>query len=103
MNWMDTYRAKIVTPEQAVGVIQSGNRVFLTGNCSVPQKVMAALVQRAPQLSDVEIVQVLTVGNADYVSPEMSGHLRVNTLFISDNVTSKSDFESRLYYSYRRE
>ena len=86
MNWMDTYRAKIVTPEQAVGVIQSGSRVFLTGNCSVPQKVMAALVQRAPQLSDVEIVQVLTVGNADYVSPEMSGHLRVNTLFISDNV-----------------
>ena len=86
MNWMDTYRGKIVTPEQAVGVIQSGSRVFLTGNCSVPQKVMAALVQRAPQLSDVEIVQVLTVGNADYVSPEMSGHLRVNTLFISDNV-----------------
>ena len=39
MNWMDTYRGKIVTPEQAVGVIQSGSRVFLTGNCSVPQKV----------------------------------------------------------------
>jgi acetyl-CoA hydrolase len=34
----------------------------------------------------VEIVQVLTVGPADYVAPEMEGHLRVNTLFISDNV-----------------
>ena len=86
MNWMDTYRSKVVSAEQAVGAIQSGNRVFLTGNCSVPQKVMAALVQRAPQLTDVEIVQVLTVGNADYVAPQMSGHLRVNTLFISDNV-----------------
>ncbi|MBZ5589248.1 MAG: hypothetical protein LAO05_11870, partial [Acidobacteriia bacterium] len=32
------------------------------------------------------IAQVLTIGNADYVSPEMEGHLRVNTLFISDNV-----------------
>lgn len=80
------YRSKIVTAEQAVGVIRSGNRVFLTGNCSVPQKVMAALVERAPRLTDVEIVQVLTIGNANYVAPEMSGHLRVNTLFISDNV-----------------
>ena len=86
MNWMDTYRGKIVSPEQAVGAIQSRSRVFLTGNCSVPQRVMSALVQRAPQLTDVEIVQVLTVGNADYVAPQMVGHLRVNTLFISDNV-----------------
>ena len=86
MNWMDTYRNKIATPEQAAAIIQSGNRVFLTGNCSVPQQVMAALVQRASGLEDVEIVQVLTVGNADYVAPHMAGHLRVNTLFISDNV-----------------
>jgi acetyl-CoA hydrolase len=83
---MDTYRDKIVTAEQAVTHIQSGNRLFLTGNCSVPQKVMHALVARAPELSNVEIVQVLTIGNADYVAPEMTGHLRVNTMFISDNV-----------------
>ena len=86
MNWSDIYRNKITTPEEAVGVIKSGSRVFLTGNCSVPQKVMAALVQRAPQLTNVEVVQVLTVGSADYVAPQMAGHLRVNTLFISDNV-----------------
>jgi acetyl-CoA hydrolase len=86
VNWSDIYRNKITTPEEAVGAIQSGSRVFLTGNCSVPQKVMAALVQRAPQLTNVEIVQVLTVGSADYVAPQMAGHLRVNTLFISDNV-----------------
>jgi acetyl-CoA hydrolase len=86
VNWSDIYRNKISTPEEAVGVITSGSRVFLTGNCSVPQKVMAALVQLAPRLTDVEIVQVLTVGSADYVAPQMAGHLRVNTLFISDNV-----------------
>jgi len=86
VNWSDIYRNKITTPEEAVGVIKSGSRVFLTGNCSVPQKVMAALVQRAPLLTDVEVVQVLTVGSADYVAPQMAGHLRVNTLFISDNV-----------------
>jgi acetyl-CoA hydrolase len=61
-------------------------RIFITGNCSFPQQLVAALVRRAPQLSNVELVQVLTVGNADYVHPSMQGHLRVNTLFISENV-----------------
>jgi acetyl-CoA hydrolase len=52
----------------------------------VPQKSLAALVEYAPNLHDVEICQALTIGGADYVKPEMDGHLRVNTLFISHNV-----------------
>jgi acetyl-CoA hydrolase len=43
-------------------------------------------VERAPSLENVEIVQVLTVGDAEYVDPKLEGHLRVNTLFISHNV-----------------
>ncbi|MBP1655052.1 MAG: acetyl-CoA hydrolase/transferase [Bacteroidetes bacterium] len=77
---------RTTTAAEAVKTIQSGQRLFLTGNCSVPQTVLRALVDRAPELSDVEIVQVLTVGPADYVAPEMEGHIRVNSLFISDNV-----------------
>jgi 4-hydroxybutyrate CoA-transferase len=86
MSWEEIFSSRSVTPEQAVSSITSGQRVFLTGNCSVPQRVLGALVQRAPELHDVEIVQVLTIGGADYVAPAMEGHLRVNTLFISDNV-----------------
>ena len=80
------YAERVTTAAGAVRRITSGMRVYLTGNCSVPQTLLSALVQRAPELRDVEIVQVLTVGPADYVAPEMAGHLRVNTLFISDNV-----------------
>ena len=85
-GWTDIYKHKVVTAEQAVAAIDSGQRLYLTGNCSVPRTVLAALVRRAPELTDVEIAQVLTVGPAEYVAPEMEGHLRVNTLFISDNV-----------------
>lgn len=88
MNWSKIYEQRLTTAENAVKMIRSGMRVFLTGNCSVPQVVLKALVERAPDLEDVEIVQVLTVGNADYVKPGMEKHLRVNTLFISDNVRS---------------
>jgi acetyl-CoA hydrolase len=37
-------------------------------------------------LTDVEICHALSIGPADYVNPDMEGHLRVNTLFISANV-----------------
>jgi acetyl-CoA hydrolase len=86
MNWFELYRDRVKNPEQAAALIQSRTRVFLTGNCSVPQKVLAALVLRAPQLRGVEICQVLTIGSADYVSVGMELHMRVNTLFISDTV-----------------
>ena len=85
MSWQDQYRQKVCTPAEAVKAVKSGDRIFLTGNCSVPSQILAALVDRAQELKDVEINQALTVGSADYVAPEMEGHLRVNTMFISHN------------------
>jgi 4-hydroxybutyrate CoA-transferase len=86
MNWADQYKDKVVSAQTAVKAVKSGDRIFLTGNCSVPQVVLAALVEHAPQVHNVEICHALTLGSADYVSPEMEGHLKVNALFIGDNV-----------------
>jgi len=86
MNATSIYQERVTTAEEAVKVIKSGDRVFLTGNVSVPQKLLAALVEYAPNLNDVEICQALTVGAADYVGPAMEGHLRVNSMFISANI-----------------
>ncbi len=85
MPWTSQYKNKVVSADEAVKAIQSGDRLFLTGNCSVPKQVLAALVDRAPELEDVEICQALTIGSADYVDPKLEGHLRVNTIFISPN------------------
>ncbi len=86
MKWVDLYKQRVVSADQAVQAVQSGNRIFLTGNCSVPTLALEALVRRAPHLTNVEICHALTVGSADYVSPEMEGHLQVNALFIGPNV-----------------
>jgi 4-hydroxybutyrate CoA-transferase len=85
MNWQP-YHSKLCSADVAVQTIQSHDRVFMTGNCSVPKELLAALVRRAPEIVDVEIVQVLTIGPAEYVQPGMEEHLRVNSLFISANV-----------------
>jgi 4-hydroxybutyrate CoA-transferase len=94
MDWHSTYQSRVTTADEAVKAIKSGNRIFMTGNVSVPQKLLAALVDYAPNLKDVEICQALSVGPADYVKPEMAGHLRVNTLFIGANVR-KAVWEGR--------
>jgi len=97
MDWTNLYQPRIATAEEAIRKVKSGDRIFLTGNVSIPSKLLAALVDYAPKLKDVEICHALTVGSADYVGPEMEGHLRVNTLFIGHNVrqavqSGKADF-----------
>lgn len=88
MDYNKQYQSRVVTADEAVRQIKSNQRVFLSGNCSVPHKLLEALVRYAPEVENVEICQALTVGPADYVKPEMEGHLRVNTMFISHNVRS---------------
>lgn len=80
------YQSRVTTAEEAVTHIKSGDRVFLTGNCSVPHQVMNALVGHAKNLTDVELCQALVIGPADYANPELEGHIRVNTMFNSANV-----------------
>jgi acetyl-CoA hydrolase len=86
MDWKNVYESRVCSAEEAVRVIKSNQRVFMTGNVSVPQKLLAALVGYAPEVTNVEICQALSIAPSDYVKPEMEGHLRVNTLFISANV-----------------
>ena len=86
MSWMKTYESRVTTAEEAVKAVKSGDRIFLTGNCSVPRKLMEALVAHAPELENVEICHALTIGSSDYVAPEMEGHIRANALFIGPNV-----------------
>ena len=86
MDWKQYYQSHRMTALEAVRLIKSGDRVFLTGNCSVPLHLLSALVEYAPNLQNVELCQALTVAGSEYVSPEMEGHLRVNSFFVSHNV-----------------
>ncbi len=98
MGWNNLYQTRVTSAEQAVEVIHSGNRIFLTGNVSVPKTLLAALVKRAASLENIEICQALTIGSAEYVNPDMEGHIRVNTMFISANVR-KAVQEGRADYT----
>jgi acetyl-CoA hydrolase len=98
MSWQAIYQKKVTSAEQAIRAIQSGHRVFLTGNCSIPKVLLAALVKHAPEFENVEICHALTMGSSDYVAEGMEDHLRVNTMFIGANVR-KAVQEGRADYT----
>jgi acyl-CoA hydrolase len=86
MSWQDEYQCKRTTADEALGVVRSGNSVWIQPNCAVPDGLVKALERRAPELRDVQIVQMLTFGEADYVRPEYEGHFRVSSLFTGANI-----------------
>lgn len=83
---MESWQQRRISAEAAVDKIESGQRIFLTGNCSTPQHFLQALGSHYQNFQQVELVQLLSMGPADYITPQMAQHLRINSLFISQNV-----------------
>jgi len=82
----DDWKQRIIPAEAAAALVQSGQRIFLTGNCSTPQVFLQALVDRYKEVKEVEVTQLLGLGPGEYITPEMAGHIRLNSLFIAPNV-----------------
>ncbi|MCU0222892.1 MAG: 4-hydroxybutyrate CoA-transferase [Acidobacteria bacterium] len=69
MQWLDDYRRKLRTADEAVRLIKSGDRVYYGGNAH-------------QELHDVQLVHVLLLGDDPLSRPEMEGHFRHNSLFV---------------------
>lgn len=78
MNW--------TTAEQALAFLRNGMRVFIGSGCAAPQKLVAALAARGPDVFDVEIVHILTFAGAPYARRELIANFRHNAFFIGPNV-----------------
>ena len=79
------YRNKVVSAQDAVQIVKSNQRIYLGGGAGVPQRLLEALVARAPELHAVEIVHVLAFGDAPHLAPELKDSFRHRALFIGDN------------------
>jgi len=77
---------RTVSAEQAVAVVQSGNRVFIHSVAAAPRRLVEALTARSSELRVVEIVQLHTEGPAPYAAPEMAHAFRVNSVFVGPNL-----------------
>lgn len=77
---------KYVSAPEALSGVKSGNRVFIHSVAAAPRVLIEALVERASELKDVELVHLHTEGGAPYAQPEMEKSFRVNAFFVGGNV-----------------
>ncbi len=82
---------KTVTAEEALEVVESGNRVYVHEASMVPTSLIDALVARSGEVTEVEVVHLHTEGLAPYTDPSCSGSFRHNALFAGRNVRQAID------------
>ena len=79
-------RPPVLTAEDAVGLVRSGDRVYLHEVAMTPHELLDALVRRAADLTGVETISLHTEGPAPHVAPGLAGRIRHNALFAGANV-----------------
>jgi acyl-CoA hydrolase len=86
MNWREEYRNKCVDAAEALKAVRSGDRVWVHSNCATPAILLNAMVARAGELRNVEIVHLKTLDGAVYTRPEYAGIFRHRAMFMGENV-----------------
>lgn len=76
---------RIVTAEEAVANIKSGEQIYLHGAAATPSVLLDALVARSSELRDVRVVHLHCEGPGPHLAPEMAPHFRHLALFIGPN------------------
>jgi len=82
MDWQADYRRKLRSAEEALRVVQSGDRVVFAHASGEPLDLVDALVARAPELRDVEIVHMVAMGKGEYARPEYAESFFHNSVFV---------------------
>ena len=82
MRWNEDFEKRRVTAEEAVAQINSGDRIYVSGNAATPYVLLEALSQRNDGLQDVEVTHVLLMGDDPLSRPEAWGRFRHNSLFV---------------------
>lgn len=78
--------ATYIPAEEAVKLIKTGDRVFIHGSAATPLHLVNALLDRAGEISNVELVAISTFGNINWNRPKVKESFYLNSLFVSANV-----------------
>jgi acetyl-CoA hydrolase len=92
--WIKNYNNKLVTSDEAVKIIKSGDNLIIQPGCAAPLELIRALVRRKEELADVIIYHILIVGDLPYTAPGMEKHFKHKAFFMGSN-TRKAVNEGR--------
>ncbi|MBN1636333.1 MAG: acetyl-CoA hydrolase/transferase family protein [Deltaproteobacteria bacterium] len=98
MNWLEIYKQKLTTAEDAVKNIKSGDRVVVGHAAGTPELLLEKMVENKEAYHDVEIVHQVAMGKSLYCLPENRPHFVHNSMFVG--ATSRQAVrEGRSFYT----
>ncbi|NQU87129.1 MAG: acetyl-CoA hydrolase/transferase family protein [Mariniphaga sp.] len=83
---------KYITPEAAVRVIKSNDRVHLHSVAVTPHPLIKAMCNRGrnKEFRNVRIQHIHTEGTVDYANPEFEGIFKLESFFVGGNVRKQT-------------
>jgi acyl-CoA hydrolase len=72
--------------EEAISIIQPGNRVYVHGSAQTPVCLLKELARQAQRLKDTELVFISVYGDIEVTKPEYAAYFHVNSLFVSESI-----------------
>ena len=85
-EWAETFNIAVTSSAEAVKKIYPGHRVFISSGCAQPTTLVQAMAARAGELADVEIIQILAVGDTPYLKKGLAENFKINSFFISQSM-----------------
>ena len=79
--------------------LNSGDRIFIGSNAAVPNALVENLIENSGDLSDIEVVHILTFSESVWAAPEHKDLFKVNALFIGGGNVRRAVAEGRADYT----
>jgi acyl-CoA hydrolase len=87
-----------VSPQEALKIVKSNDRVYIHTAAAAPQELINALTARAEELRGVEIVHLHIEGEAPYADEKYRESFRVNSLFVGPNLRHATQNQGNASY-----
>jgi len=81
-----TAELSFVSADDAVSVIESGDRVFVHSAAATPKLLVDAMTRQAPRLRNVQIVSIHTEWDAPYADDQYEGIFDIQAFFVGTNI-----------------
>jgi len=81
-SWHEEYEDKLYTAEDAAALIQSNDKIAMSGGTSIPYAFSRELSKRAGQVSNVTLSMGYAMALFDYMKPENSESFHLETVFV---------------------
>jgi len=88
MNGRPDYRGKVINVDEALKKLKPGQKIFFSSGVATPGKMMSAIAQsEAPNIWDLEFIQLINLGN--YLSYKPNRRYRLKTFNIGESIAKE--------------